>query len=156
MVGLPGPLRMALAAIAREERTETLLGGASLCSGRRNFALRRHPTISRSTTVDVRLNSEKTAREIGDRRGEGADLGNLGNAYARLGEKEAARRHLLPGLLIVRAMENQDAAMIERKIGEVRKKLGKRNLGALLQKVMKELGMDQVPQGKQMQTDRAA
>ena len=30
------------------------------------------------------------AREIGDRRGEGADLGNLGNAYADLGQVERA------------------------------------------------------------------
>ena len=30
------------------------------------------------------------SREIGDRRGEGADLGNLGNAYSALGEVERA------------------------------------------------------------------
>jgi tetratricopeptide (TPR) repeat protein len=30
-------------------------------------------------------------REIGDRRGEGADLGNLGRAYADLGQIEKAR-----------------------------------------------------------------
>ena len=30
------------------------------------------------------------AREIGDRRGEGADLGNLGNAYSDLGEPRKA------------------------------------------------------------------
>jgi len=37
--------------------------------------------------------SDAISREIGDRRGEGARLGNLGLAYAYLGEVERAIEH---------------------------------------------------------------
>ena len=42
------------------------------------------------------------AREIGDRRGEGADLGNLGNAYSDLGEARKAIEYYEQALAIAR------------------------------------------------------
>jgi tetratricopeptide (TPR) repeat protein len=42
------------------------------------------------------------AREIGDRRGEGADLGNLGNAYSDLGEVQRAIEYYQQALEIAR------------------------------------------------------
>ena len=44
----------------------------------------------------------KIAQEIGDRRGEGADLGNLGNAYADLGETRKAIEYYEQALKIAR------------------------------------------------------
>jgi len=42
------------------------------------------------------------AREIGDRRGEGADLGNLGLAYSGLGQVEKAIEYYEKALVIAR------------------------------------------------------
>ncbi|HQR31972.1 MAG TPA: tetratricopeptide repeat protein [Blastocatellia bacterium] len=47
------------------------------------------------------------SREIGDRRGEGADLGNLGNAYASLGEVRRAIEHYEQALAISREIEDK-------------------------------------------------
>ena len=48
------------------------------------------------------------SRKIGDRRGEGADLGNLGNAYAGLGETRKAIEY------------HEQALAISREIGDRR------------------------------------
>ena len=55
-------------------------------SGTYILSLRQHPR-DKIQWQDVAL---AAAREIGDRRGEGADLGNLGNAYADLGDAKKA------------------------------------------------------------------
>ena len=46
------------------------------------------------------------AREIGDRRGEGADLGNLGNAYRNLGQVEKAIEYYEQSLMIGREIRD--------------------------------------------------
>ena len=51
------------------------------------------------------------SREIGDRRGEGADLGNLGTAYARLGQVEKAIEYHEQALVI--GEEVKDPLIIE-------------------------------------------
>ena len=53
-------------------------------------------------------------REIGDRPGEGSDLGNLGNAYNSLGQHECAIEHLTQALAILREIgdrRNEGAAL---------------------------------------------
>ncbi|HHV24589.1 MAG TPA: tetratricopeptide repeat protein, partial [Methanosarcina sp.] len=49
----------------------------------------------------------KIAREIGDRRGEGADLGNLGLAYSDLGEPRKAIEYHEQALKISREIGNR-------------------------------------------------
>ena len=44
------------------------------------------------------------AKEIGDRRGEGNHLGNLGSAYYSLGEVQKAREYLEQALAIFEAI----------------------------------------------------
>jgi tetratricopeptide (TPR) repeat protein len=82
------------------------------------------------------------SREIGDRRGEGTDLGNLGLAYVDLGDYTASLKHLLPGLAILQSIESPDVQMVARNIAIVRKKLGERRFKALLDKVSNELGLE--------------
>jgi tetratricopeptide (TPR) repeat protein len=52
------------------------------------------------------------SREIGDRRGEGADLGNLGNAYASLGEVRRAIENYEQALAIARETEDKQRESI--------------------------------------------
>jgi tetratricopeptide (TPR) repeat protein len=52
--------------------------------------------------IDYHEQALAIAREIGDRRGEGADLGNLGNAYAALGETRKAIDYYEQALTIYR------------------------------------------------------
>ena len=54
--------------------------------------------------LDVRRLAEALAiaRDIGDKRGEGADLGNLGRAYAALGEIDKATQYFERRLTIAR------------------------------------------------------
>ena len=62
-------------------------------------------------------------REIGDRRGEGNDLGNLGNAYADLGDAKKAIEFY------------EQALVIDREIGDRRgEALGSWNLGLAYEK----------------------
>ncbi len=63
------------------------------------------------------------AREIGDRRGEGAALGNLGNAYEILGETRQAVTRLREALNIFEEIESPfadeaRAALAELESGE--------------------------------------
>ncbi len=51
-------------------------------------------------------------REIADRRGEGAALGNLGVAYARLGDTDKARGLLEQALAIGRQIEDPEMVRI--------------------------------------------
>ncbi|MGC8857466.1 MAG: tetratricopeptide repeat protein, partial [Anaerolineae bacterium] len=59
------------------------------------------------------------AREIGDRRGEGNALANMGIAYETLGEKEKARALWLQALEIYRAIESPHAQTVERWLANV-------------------------------------
>jgi hypothetical protein len=58
------------------------------------------------------------AREIGDRRGEGADLGNLGIALYRQGEKEKGIGLMKKALAIFEAIESPYAEGARRKLKE--------------------------------------
>ena len=63
------------------------------------------------------------AREIGDRRGEGNHLGNLGNAYLRLGEVRKAIEHYEQALKLFEDIESPHAEAVRRKIAEMRARL---------------------------------
>lgn len=52
------------------------------------------------------------SREIGDRRGEGADLGNLGLAYSDLGEVEQARTCWQQSLAIFEQIQSPHAETV--------------------------------------------
>ena len=52
------------------------------------------------------------SREIGDRRGEGADLGNLGLVYADLGEVQKAIGYYEQALVIAREIQDPHIADI--------------------------------------------
>ncbi len=61
----------------------------------------------------------KISREIGDRRGEGADLGNLGTAYSHLGEPRKAIEFLRESLDIGKVIEDpRIISFCERKLKE--------------------------------------
>jgi tetratricopeptide (TPR) repeat protein len=50
--------------------------------------------------IEYHEQAQAISREIGDRRNEGAWLGNLGNAYADLGQVDHARECLEQALVI--------------------------------------------------------
>ncbi|MBN1934142.1 MAG: tetratricopeptide repeat protein, partial [Anaerolineae bacterium] len=52
------------------------------------------------------------AREIGDRRGEGSDLGNLGNAYRNLGQVEKAIECMSQAAEIFDEIKSPNAALV--------------------------------------------
>ncbi len=52
------------------------------------------------------------AREIGDRRGEGNDLGNLGNAYRDLGQVEKAKDYLRRCIAIFEEIKDPRADIV--------------------------------------------
>ncbi len=58
------------------------------------------------------------SREIGDRRGEGADLGNLGNTYHGLGEEEKGIELVKQALVIFEAIESPNAQWARNKLKE--------------------------------------
>ena len=62
--------------------------------------------LARSRTQTSRGYSPSIFREIGDRRGEGNSLGNLGNAYAALGETRRAIEHYQQSLAIGREISD--------------------------------------------------
>jgi hypothetical protein len=59
------------------------------------------------------------AREIGDRRGEGADLRNLGNAHRALGQVAPARDCLRGALAIFEEIKSPDAERVRRWLAEL-------------------------------------
>lgn len=65
-----------------------------------------------------------TAREIGDRRGEGNALGNLGIAYKNLGETRRAIKYLGEAQVIFNAIGSPDAAKVRAMIADLNKEGG--------------------------------
>ena len=59
------------------------------------------------------------ACEIGDRRGEGAALGNLGMAYAALGDRERAITYTQDALEIFEQIESPYADMARKRLAEL-------------------------------------
>ena len=59
------------------------------------------------------------SREIGDRRGEGADLGNLGLAYAALGQVDKAREYLAMSLAVFDKIKDPRAEQVKRLLEEL-------------------------------------
>jgi tetratricopeptide (TPR) repeat protein len=55
----------------------------------------------------------------GARRGEGADLGNLGNAYAALGRMAEARDYLKQALVILEEIKSPDAGRVRTWLAEL-------------------------------------
>ncbi len=61
----------------------------------------------------------KISKEIGDRRGEGADLGNLGSAYSDLGEPRKAIKFYEQALKIFEDIEDPYAEKAKRWLQEL-------------------------------------
>jgi tetratricopeptide (TPR) repeat protein len=77
------------------------------------------------------------AREIGDRRGEGNALGNLGNAYADLGETRRAIEFYEQQLVIVREIgDRRGEALGSWNLGDEYAKLGDLARAAALMQVL--------------------
>ncbi|MBK8615932.1 MAG: tetratricopeptide repeat protein [Anaerolineales bacterium] len=61
----------------------------------------------------------KIAREIGDRRGEGNALANLGLSHKELGEIDKARKVWQEALEIFRAIESPHVASVEKWLADL-------------------------------------
>ncbi|MCK5228719.1 MAG: tetratricopeptide repeat protein, partial [Desulfobulbaceae bacterium] len=59
------------------------------------------------------------AREVGNRYGEGAGLGGLGNIYYSLGQYDKAKQHLEQAFLILEAIKSPYAEIVRRNLAEL-------------------------------------
>jgi len=65
------------------------------------------------------------SREIGDRRGEGNQLGNMGIAYSNLGQRDKARKYWIDALHIFREIKSPHTERVENWLSEFDEKSSK-------------------------------